>query len=96
MNEIDLRIRLYDIYIKIDAFPASVESDIKENRSEERKSISICIFNTISNSSESTNLKVQPIEAECVARALLKFASSPLFICWPSRNAIANSAHTQL
>ncbi len=62
MHEIDFRIRLYDIYIKIDAFPASVESDIKENRSEERKSIKLCIFNTISTSSESTNLKVLPIE----------------------------------
>jgi hypothetical protein len=62
VHEKDLRIRLYDIYIKIDAFPASVESDIKENRSEEKKSISICIFNTISTFSESTNLKVLPIE----------------------------------
>jgi hypothetical protein len=43
-HEIDFRIRLYDIYIKMDVFPASVESDIKENRSEERKSIRLCIL----------------------------------------------------
>jgi hypothetical protein len=87
VHDIDLRILLYDIYIEIDVFPASVESDIKENSSEERKSICICIFNTISTSSESTNLKVQPIEmvksgvliekrdAECVANS----ASLPFY-----------------
>jgi hypothetical protein len=76
VHEIDFRIRPYDIHIKMDVFPASIESDIKENSSEERKSISICIFNTISTSAESTNLKVKSIE---IVKSFLFRGHEPIY-----------------